>query len=342
MNRVTIQALLLTLLAGVAGVQHAQAQCVQTQGNFTAELLLDGANSDGTFTYVWGVTFRSNSTWLTDLWFQSAGAAVTSSVVQPQYTTWTRSQVAEAPGTGQPAEYYTFNSGFKLQRGRQFTFAYTTDFTDPVQVRAVSNNGTVYTAGFTSATCGNLPVELTSFDARADGGAAAIAWTTASETNNAGFHVEMKAPGAAGFTPLEFVPGHGTTAEAQQYAFRTGTLAPGRYTFRLQQVDFDGATDYSDAVEVEIASGEPLYVQPFATTLSGATAITFTSERADFVRVSLYNALGQQVAALFAGDVAAGQPTQALLDASRLPSGAYFLRLQGSTSGRTTQVTVVR
>ena len=36
-----------------------------------------------------------------------------------------------------------------------------------------------------------LPVELTSFDAVADGDKAMIQWVTASETNNAGFDIEV-------------------------------------------------------------------------------------------------------------------------------------------------------
>jgi hypothetical protein len=78
---------------------------------------------------------------------------------------------------------------------------------------------------------GVLPVELTSFEVRLDGDAVQLRWTTASETNNAGFEV------------LHFVEGHGTTTEAQTYGFTAEELSAGRYVFRLRQIDYDGAFD---------------------------------------------------------------------------------------------------
>lgn len=45
-----------------------------------------------------------------------------------------------------------------------------------------------------------LPVELTAFAARADGNDVVLTWTTASETNNAGFKVQERASGGMGDT----------------------------------------------------------------------------------------------------------------------------------------------
>lgn len=324
------------------GVPQAVAQCIKSQGSLTSELLVNGGNSDGTFTYVWGVTFDEPNTWLTQIWFQSSGDVVTSPTVQPDYTTWTYSQVASAPVIAQPAELFTFQSGFKLQRGRTFTFAYTTSFTDPVQVRAVDNLGNPYTVSFNSATCGNLPVELGAFEARADGNAALVVWETLSETNNAGFTVEMRETHAGAFRALGFVPGAGTTAEVQRYQFQTPTLAPGRYEFRLQQVDFDGATEYSPSVLLEIVLDGAVHVRPFASVLRDATPLVFSVARADRVAADLFNLLGQRVGSVYSGAVAAGETVQTTLDVSALPAGVYFLRIQGSTFARTERITVVR
>lgn len=93
-----------------------------------------------------------------------------------------------------------------------------------------------------------LPVELVAFTATLDGTAARLTWSTVSETNNAGFAVEQEAGTA--WAERGFVDGHGTTTERHDYAFLADALAPGRHRFRLRQVDFDGTTHYSAAVEV--------------------------------------------------------------------------------------------
>ena len=99
-----------------------------------------------------------------------------------------------------------------------------------------------------------LPVELVAFTATADAGALRLAWATASETNNAGWAVELReaagAPGA--WRAVGFVPGLGTTTERQAYALTTPTLAPGRYAVRLRQTDLDGTVHFSPTVEVAV------------------------------------------------------------------------------------------
>src|SRR5690606_32421823 len=112
-----------------------------------------------------------------------------------------------------------------------------------------------YLVGSTDAAA--LPVELSSFTATLDGEAVVLRWETASETNNAGFEVEYAAVetrrGASlPWQRLAFVDGAGTTATAQTYAYRAEGLSPGRYAFRLRQVDFDGAFVYGPEVEVTV------------------------------------------------------------------------------------------
>ena len=96
------------------------------------------------------------------------------------------------------------------------------------------------------------PVELTRFEGVVNGSDAALMWQTASETNNAGFEVQMRADGVSDYHALEFVEGHGTTTEVQNYSYTVRNLDPGVYAFRLKQIDFDGAFEYSDEIEVTI------------------------------------------------------------------------------------------
>jgi hypothetical protein len=189
-----------------------------------------------------------------------------------------------------------------------------------------------------------LPVELTAFDARADGETVQLAWKTASETNNAGFDVQRKRSSDDGWTQVGFVEGHGTTSEAQTYSFDDAGVPfeADSLRYRLKQVDLDGAFEYSEAVEVAIATPGELtlhgnYPNPFA----NQTTIRYEVPQTSEARIAVYNVIGQQVTTLVSGKQAAGRH-QVRLDASRLSSGVYFVRLTHDGTTRTQKITIVR
>ena len=99
-----------------------------------------------------------------------------------------------------------------------------------------------------------LPVELTSFTAEACGETARLAWTTASEKDNAGFAVEASADGRA-FRRLGWVAGAGSSSAPRRYAFTDGTLRayPGPVAYyRLRQTDTDGTESFSQVRAVAV------------------------------------------------------------------------------------------
>ena len=188
-----------------------------------------------------------------------------------------------------------------------------------------------------------LPVELASFTASADGSAAILRWTTASETNNAGFNVEVKAPGATGWADAGFVKGAGTTAEAHAYSRRVDGLTAGRYSFRLRQVDFDGTSTYSAAVELAFSvDGAFALGSPAPNPFSGTSRFTFTAREAQAVNVALYDALGRRVAVLFDGAVEANAATTTTVDGANLPAGLYVVRVTGERFHATRTLTLAR
>lgn len=192
-----------------------------------------------------------------------------------------------------------------------------------------------------SITADVIPVELTSFTGQSNGLNAVLAWETASETNNAGFEVQMDA--GAGWQALGFVDGHGTTTEAQSYSYSTGELDPGTYTFRLKQIDFDGAFEYHGNVEVTIETPgthtlSDVYPNPFNPTAQFALSVA----REQNVDIALYNILGQQVATLFSGTVEANQTRTFTIDGNGLPSGAYLVRVVGEQFTETARITLLK
>ena len=96
-----------------------------------------------------------------------------------------------------------------------------------------------------------VPVRLVSFEATSAAQTAVLAWTTASELDNAYFGVEVSRDGAT-FEEVAQVSGNGTTAEASDYRFTYRAEADGRHYFRLVQVDFDGARTASQVVSAQL------------------------------------------------------------------------------------------
>ena len=182
--------------------------------------------------------------------------------------------------------------------------------------------------GAVEAQMDELPVELVSFTALASGADVLLHWTTASETNNAGFEVERM--DAQTWMRLAFVEGHGTTAEAQSYGYRLEGLAPGAYRFRLKQIDHDGGARYSPEAEVTVELAEAFvlsgaYPNPF----NPRTTFTLSVAQAQHVEVAVFDVLGRQVARLFDGPMEAGQAQVLDFDGAGLASGTYVIAVSG-------------
>ena len=193
-----------------------------------------------------------------------------------------------------------------------------------------------------------LPVELTAFDARLDGPDALLSWTTASETNNAGFAVETRRADGTAWREIAFVAGRGTTTQPGRYEYRTAALAQGRHAFRLRQVDFDGAVRYSSVVEVVVRStgaesaGRFALTAPAPNPFAYETALTLTLDVPQHVRAVVYDALGREVARPLDGILDAGTRHRFAFGGPSLAPGVYTLRLTGEGFAATRAVTKTR
>lgn len=186
-----------------------------------------------------------------------------------------------------------------------------------------------------------IPVELTSFDAVTDNQDVHLTWTTASETNNAGFEVQRKREGA--FQQIGFVEGNGTTNVPQTYRFAARELEAGTHTFRLKQIDFDGAFEYSPEVEVTIgvdasSTLSAIHPNPARQNAQFTVAVRQTQP----VTIALYDVRGRRVATLFDGPLAAGQTHQFEISGLDLANGLYFVRATGTRFTSTRRVTLIK
>ena len=174
---------------------------------------------------------------------------------------------------------------------------------------------------------GVVPVELLSFAANVNETDVTLNWSTATETNNSGFQVE-RSNGSA-FESVGFVAGHGTTTEIQNYSFTDQNLASGNYTYRLKQVDFNGTFEYSNTIEAEVIVKEFSLGQNYPNPFNPSTTINFSLAADSKVSLKIFDVLGQEVATLINGQMAAGSQ-KVSFNASSLNSGVYFYRIDAS------------
>lgn len=164
-----------------------------------------------------------------------------------------------------------------------------------------------------------LPVELTSFSARATANSIKLSWQTASEKTNDFFLVE-KMQADQTFESIGKIKGAGTTVIQTNYSFVDEKPKFGDNYYRLKQTDMDGKFVYSQVVHVSF-DGKPeisysLYPNP-----SDGKRLFFDNTTEDF-SVSFQDITGNVI---FKSNVAAADSSLDI-SALQLSPGFYFVR----------------
>jgi hypothetical protein len=186
-----------------------------------------------------------------------------------------------------------------------------------------------------------LPIQLLYFNgAVMQSGSVLLTWGTLSETNNFGFEVEKSPndPTAYHVIPNSFVPGHGTTIEPQHYSFLDETATPGRWYYRLKQIDLNGAVHYHDGVVIDVVTGVPMAQLPadyalhqnYPNPFNPATRIAFDLPEQSHVRLEVFDVLGRTVRVIINAEMPPGHHS-ALVEAADLASGVYLYRLRAGS-----------
>lgn len=181
-----------------------------------------------------------------------------------------------------------------------------------------------------------LPVELTKFFASVNGNNIELKWTTATETNNAGFEIERAAisnqSSVNSWTKVGFIEGAGSSNSTKNYSF-TDNAAAGKYSYRLKQVDRSGSFSYSNVVEVSVAFSAADYqlTQNYPNPFNPTTTFSFVMKNDEYATVKVFNLIGQEVGTLFNGMAKADTRYTMNFDGKNLPSGIYFYSLRSKT-----------
>jgi hypothetical protein len=176
-----------------------------------------------------------------------------------------------------------------------------------------------------------VPVELSSFTCEVEEDVIILFWQTATETNNSGFEIQRfqntKIEELQNWKRIGFVEGKGTTTEMQSYSF-ADKPEPGKYKYRLKQIDYDGSFAYLPEIETEVKvplvfSLEQNYPNPF----NPSTKISWQSPMSGWQTLKVFDVLGREVATLLDEYRDAGS-YEVEFNALHIPSGVYFYQIK--------------
>ena len=171
-----------------------------------------------------------------------------------------------------------------------------------------------------------IPVELTSFLALGTKDGVQLNWETATEINNQRFEIE-RSNDSQNFTIVGSVNGRGTTTEKSTYSFVDKGVNEGKYYYRLKQVDYNGAYEYSQVIEVEFSVPQVFSLaQNYPNPFNPTTTLSFGLPVESNITLSVYNSLGELVKVVAQRTLQAGTHNMNF-NAVDLPSGIYLYTL---------------
>ncbi len=188
---------------------------------------------------------------------------------------------------------------------------------------------------------GIIPVELLSFTASVSGNSVQLYWSTATELNNSGFEIERSYNNGK-WDKVGFIKGAGTSTSVQNYSFFDRNLIPGKYFYRLKQIDFDGTFEYSQILELDVNSLNKFELsQNYPNPFNPSTSISFSIPQSGNVKLSIYNLLGQELGTLINKNMEAGSYS-VNFNAENLFSGIYIYRLEHNGMVLTRKMTLIK
>jgi hypothetical protein len=176
-------------------------------------------------------------------------------------------------------------------------------------------------------TSAGLPIELRSISAKQNNGLVEIRWSTASEIDNDHMAVERSGDGK-NFRELGRVKGAGTTQTPQEYRFTDENPLRGVNYYRLRQVDFDGATDYSKVVSAIAGRQGNIRITPSPAVNDLAIQLETPAETA-------FYEVFDQAGRLALNGVIAPESVSETLDVTTLTAGFYVLRVTSDRQATT-------
>lgn len=178
---------------------------------------------------------------------------------------------------------------------------------------------------------GLFPVEYLSFSGKARKNGIELSWETAMEQNNMGFEIQRYKQEYQSFVNIDWVASKGDTERGHSYLILDPDVRPGNiYTYRLKQMDQDGAYSYSSQLSVRFRGENErnllLYPNPL---LEDNLHIDLqVKEILAKVRIEIFDRIGKKV---YSQEFTKEEALEGLvLPLQSLGEGYYSLLLTGS------------
>lgn len=201
---------------------------------------------------------------------------------------------------------------------------------------ATSSTFSDYTVASSEST---LPVEMVSFEAKQIDETVELNWLTASELNNDRFEIQRSYDGIE-FESIGEIAGNGTTNELTEYIYVDSNPLYGNNYYRLKQIDFDGAYEFSSTLFVSFESSLNRGLAVFPNPLIGDELnIQFEGSFEDEpISISVYDMTGRMVFENQFSSVSTGFTKTLMM--STIPNGNYVLNV--NRNGITTNYSIIK
>ncbi|RYY40450.1 MAG: hypothetical protein EOO08_04770 [Chitinophagaceae bacterium] len=198
----------------------------------------------------------------------------------------------------------------------------------PGGVRTATASGFTQFSPWIVAQGGNvLPVRFLSFTGRKESTGNVLRWTTAQETNNAGFELERSADGR-NFTAIARIasraPG-GNSNSSLDYSATDANTGAASWHYRLKQLDASGAAQYSSVLRIGEGRGSVLSAGIYPSPARNQIQTTVLSGKAQDAQFRLVD-MGGRLVQQRTQKVAVGS-NLVQFDLDALPAGSYLLQV---------------
>ncbi len=165
-----------------------------------------------------------------------------------------------------------------------------------------------------------LPVQLVDFVAVRNKDHIRLQWKTAQELHNKGFYLERRSAGTD-FVRIHWIDAGTDISEIQSYQYEDYDVLPGRlYYYRLQQIDRDEQSTYSNIISAKIRSDNTFKISP--NPVRSPVPLHIHSASGTPASIKLLNPGGQVILSAIVSD------WPYILETSDLHTGIYILQIQ--------------
>lgn len=197
-----------------------------------------------------------------------------------------------------------------------------------------------------------LPILFSSFKAAwAQDQGVKLTWQTLSETDSYSFEVQRSANPTSGFATLSGSLQYAAcfSGSTLTYSYTDATASSGIWYYRIKETDGDLTEHYTEAISASVVSSVSTTELPrgmalrqnYPNPFNPSTNIQFQLPQSMQVRVTVFNAIGQQIAVLAEGFFTSGDHS-VTWNAEGKSSGVYFCTMNAGRYTATKSMVLVR